>query len=159
MDEKLRRKFFDCSNRLIIMHLHSTVPLEEQRRVFNIPRPGFRKVILSTNIAESSITVTDIKYGKADTQSLTDNWLSWHIALASNAYSDRLLSDETAASRPLGLLGSATHMGVKVELCTARRSGWARYRRPMLSNRHQTLLRHENWQTPYARDRSKYFLC
>ncbi|XP_071517093.1 ATP-dependent RNA helicase TDRD9 [Panulirus ornatus] len=42
--------------------LHSTITQEEQQQVFCIPPVFFRKVILSTNIAESSITVPDIKY-------------------------------------------------------------------------------------------------
>ncbi|NXX45654.1 TDRD9 helicase, partial [Tricholaema leucomelas] len=42
--------------------LHSCVTLEEQSKVF-LPRvPEYRKIILSTNIAESSITVPDVKY-------------------------------------------------------------------------------------------------
>ncbi|NXL84780.1 TDRD9 helicase, partial [Alectura lathami] len=42
--------------------LHSCVTLEEQNNVFLTPVPGYRKVILSTNIAESSVTVPDVKY-------------------------------------------------------------------------------------------------
>ncbi|NXV76589.1 TDRD9 helicase, partial [Atlantisia rogersi] len=42
--------------------LHSCVTLEEQNNVFLPTVPGYRKVILSTNIAESSVTVPDIKY-------------------------------------------------------------------------------------------------
>uniref|UniRef100_A0A671WK84 ATP-dependent RNA helicase TDRD9 n=1 Tax=Sparus aurata TaxID=8175 RepID=A0A671WK84_SPAAU len=48
--------------RLQIYLLHSTVILEEQNGVFQLPVPGYRKVILSTNIAESSLTVPDVKY-------------------------------------------------------------------------------------------------
>nr|XP_046268052.1 ATP-dependent RNA helicase TDRD9 isoform X1 [Scatophagus argus] len=48
--------------RLQIYPLHSTVTLEEQNGVFLLPVPGYRKVILSTNIAESSVTVPDVKY-------------------------------------------------------------------------------------------------
>ncbi|XP_075609122.1 ATP-dependent RNA helicase TDRD9 [Balearica regulorum gibbericeps] len=42
--------------------LHSRVTLEEQSHVFLTTVPGYRKVILSTNIAESSVTVPDVKY-------------------------------------------------------------------------------------------------
>ncbi|NXN95926.1 TDRD9 helicase, partial [Rhinopomastus cyanomelas] len=42
--------------------LHSYVTLEEQSNVFLTAVPGYRKVILSTNIAESAITVPDVKY-------------------------------------------------------------------------------------------------
>ncbi|XP_062595523.1 ATP-dependent RNA helicase TDRD9-like [Saccostrea cucullata] len=49
-------------NNLKIIPLHSTITVEEQTRVFDIPENGQRKVILSTNIAESSITVPDIRY-------------------------------------------------------------------------------------------------
>uniref|UniRef100_A0A4W4EBT1 ATP-dependent RNA helicase TDRD9 n=1 Tax=Electrophorus electricus TaxID=8005 RepID=A0A4W4EBT1_ELEEL len=48
--------------RLQVYPLHSTVTLEEQNGVFLVPLPGYRKVILSTNIAESSVTVPDVKY-------------------------------------------------------------------------------------------------
>ncbi|NXT83202.1 TDRD9 helicase, partial [Zapornia atra] len=42
--------------------LHSCVTLEEQSDVCLATVPGYRKVILSTNIAESSVTVPDVKY-------------------------------------------------------------------------------------------------
>ncbi|NXL47158.1 TDRD9 helicase, partial [Podilymbus podiceps] len=42
--------------------LHSRVTLEEQSNVFLTTVPGYRKVILSTNVAESSVTVPDVKY-------------------------------------------------------------------------------------------------
>ncbi|XP_028993907.1 ATP-dependent RNA helicase TDRD9 isoform X2 [Betta splendens] len=48
--------------RLQVYSLHSSVTLEEQNGVFLPPVPGHRKVILSTNIAESSVTVPDVKY-------------------------------------------------------------------------------------------------
>ncbi|XP_056151357.1 ATP-dependent RNA helicase TDRD9 [Lampris incognitus] len=53
---KLARK------RLQVFCLHSTVTLEEQNGVFLAAFPGYRKIILSTNIAESSVTVPDVNY-------------------------------------------------------------------------------------------------
>ncbi|XP_076283323.1 tudor domain containing 9 protein spindle E isoform X2 [Lasioglossum baleicum] len=45
-----------------IVVLHSSITNEEQQRIFHKPPLGYRRVILSTNIAESSITVPDVKY-------------------------------------------------------------------------------------------------
>jgi ATP-dependent RNA helicase TDRD9 len=42
--------------------LHSSITDDQQRLVFEKPPPGHRKIILATNIAESSITVPDIEY-------------------------------------------------------------------------------------------------
>ncbi|XP_030761090.1 probable ATP-dependent RNA helicase spindle-E [Sitophilus oryzae] len=45
-----------------IVPLHSSLPNDEQAKAFKPSPKGFRKIILSTNIAESSITVADIGY-------------------------------------------------------------------------------------------------
>ncbi|KAL1461994.1 hypothetical protein WDU94_013849, partial [Cyamophila willieti] len=45
-----------------IVVLHSSIPKEQQDLVFTRPPPDKRKIVLSTNIAESSITVPDVKY-------------------------------------------------------------------------------------------------
>jgi len=44
--------------------LHSMISPEAQVKIFHSAPSGFLKVILSTNIAESSITVPDVKYGR-----------------------------------------------------------------------------------------------
>lgn len=42
--------------------LHSTIPVADQQKVFSPPPRGVRRVILSTNIAETSVTIPDVVY-------------------------------------------------------------------------------------------------
>ncbi|PRQ70928.1 hypothetical protein AAT19DRAFT_10468 [Rhodotorula toruloides] len=42
--------------------LHSTVPLADQQAVFEPPPKGIRRIVLSTNIAETSVTIPDVVY-------------------------------------------------------------------------------------------------
>lgn len=51
--------FSPKTGRYIIVPLHSTLSSEEQAQVFKKPRPGVRKIVLSTNIAETSVTIDD----------------------------------------------------------------------------------------------------
>ena len=46
-----------------IVVLHSRMTCDEQKRSFSTPPAGHRRIIISTNIAESSITINDLKYG------------------------------------------------------------------------------------------------
>ncbi|CAD6917747.1 unnamed protein product [Tilletia controversa] len=45
-----------------VLPLHANLSPAEQRRVFNRPKPGHRKIVVSTNVAETSITIDDISY-------------------------------------------------------------------------------------------------
>lgn len=53
---------FEDPSRFKICLLHSTIPKQEQGAIFEPAPNGCRKIILSTNIAETSVTVTDVKY-------------------------------------------------------------------------------------------------
>jgi ATP-dependent RNA helicase DHX29 len=48
------------STNWFIYPLHSTISSEDQQAAFLIPPPGVRKIVLSTNIAETGVTIPDI---------------------------------------------------------------------------------------------------
>lgn len=47
---------------LLVCPLYASLPSHKQQKVFQATPPGCRKVILSTNIAETSITIPGVKY-------------------------------------------------------------------------------------------------
>ncbi|EGN98639.1 hypothetical protein SERLA73DRAFT_107710 [Serpula lacrymans var. lacrymans S7.3] len=53
-------RLFGDDSSFTIYHLHSTLSSESQNRVFEIPPPGVRKIVIATNIAETGITIPDI---------------------------------------------------------------------------------------------------
>uniref|UniRef100_A0A1I8EDV1 Uncharacterized protein n=1 Tax=Wuchereria bancrofti TaxID=6293 RepID=A0A1I8EDV1_WUCBA len=54
--------YAETSKKWIILTLHSTLSTEEQDKVFDIAPLGIRKCILSTNIAETSVTIEQIRF-------------------------------------------------------------------------------------------------
>ncbi|KAI8974320.1 P-loop containing nucleoside triphosphate hydrolase protein [Pilobolus umbonatus] len=63
------RKLFDLisshsklgqSKKFLIIALHSTLSSGDQEKAFDIPPPGIRKIVLSTNIAETGVTIPDV---------------------------------------------------------------------------------------------------
>ena len=56
------RHFRLNSDRTTIYPLHSLMPTVNQKQIFSRPPKGVRKIVLATNIAETSITIDDIVY-------------------------------------------------------------------------------------------------
>ncbi|KAF5187328.1 Dexh-box atp-dependent rna helicase dexh6 [Thalictrum thalictroides] len=61
-EKLLDSPFFKDTSKFVVIPLHSMVPSAEQKKVFKrLPR-GIRKIILSTNIAETAVTIDDVVY-------------------------------------------------------------------------------------------------
>lgn len=49
-------------DQLLIVHCYGGLSMEEQHKMFDPAPPNYRKVVLATNIAETSITIEGIVY-------------------------------------------------------------------------------------------------
>ncbi|XP_074992779.1 3'-5' RNA helicase YTHDC2 isoform X3 [Calonectris borealis] len=56
------KRFADNAHRYQVFMLHSNMQTLDQKKVLKNPPSGVRKIILSTNIAETSITVNDVVF-------------------------------------------------------------------------------------------------
>lgn len=55
-------EYGDQNARWIVLPLHSTLSLADQDKVFDYPPDGIRKCIVSTNIAETSVTIDGVRF-------------------------------------------------------------------------------------------------
>ncbi|CAK5088195.1 unnamed protein product [Meloidogyne enterolobii] len=83
------KEYAEFTKKWIILILHSTLSVEEQQKVFDLAPVGIRKCILSTNIAETSVTIDEVRFvidsGKENlmiydpsirTHKLAETWIS-----------------------------------------------------------------------------------
>ena len=57
-------KLFGDSSRFSIIPMHSSISPTDQRKAFMKPRQGCQKIILGTNILETSVTIADCVCGE-----------------------------------------------------------------------------------------------
>ena len=70
--EELYKKEIFQSSKVLIYPLHSSLSTAEQTAVFEVPPKGVRKIVIATNIAETSITIEDVVY-VVDTSKVKEN--------------------------------------------------------------------------------------
>jgi pre-mRNA-splicing factor ATP-dependent RNA helicase DHX38/PRP16 len=63
--EKMDQLSDDDSPPLLVLPMYSQLPADLQAKIFEAAPDGVRKCIVSTNVAETSLTVDGIKYGKS----------------------------------------------------------------------------------------------
>ncbi|XP_021336395.2 putative ATP-dependent RNA helicase DHX57 isoform X1 [Danio rerio] len=93
------------TNRCVVYPLHSSLSNEEQQAVFTRPQNGVTKIIISTNIAETSVTIDDVVYvidsgrmkekrydASRSMESLEDVWVSRANALQRKGRAGRVAS-------------------------------------------------------------------
>lgn len=93
------------ASRCVVYPLHSTLSNEDQQAVFSRPPEGVTKIIISTNIAETSVTIDDVVYvidsgrmkekrydASKSMESLEDSWVSRANALQRKGRAGRVAS-------------------------------------------------------------------
>ncbi|WRX23403.1 Helicase [Theobroma cacao] len=62
LDKIKVNSFLGDLSKFLVLPLHGSMPTINQREIFDRPPPNKRKIVLATNIAESSITIDDVVY-------------------------------------------------------------------------------------------------
>lgn len=62
LDKIKVNSFLRDPNKFLVLPLHGSMPTVNQREIFDRPPANMRKIVLATNIAESSITIDDVVY-------------------------------------------------------------------------------------------------
>nr|CAI5846287.1 unnamed protein product [Callosobruchus analis] len=90
------KDYSEIKKNWIVLPLHSSLSLEDQDKVFDYPPEGVRKCIISTNIAETSVTIDGIRFvidsGKV-------NRMSYNTNLGVNKLSECNISQDSAKQR------------------------------------------------------------
>uniref|UniRef100_A0A8C3AYW5 ATP-dependent RNA helicase DHX29 n=1 Tax=Cyclopterus lumpus TaxID=8103 RepID=A0A8C3AYW5_CYCLU len=98
-------KRFRDKNRYRIVALHSTLSSKDQAAAFTVPPAGFRKIVLSTNIAETGVTIPDVVF-VIDTGKTKEN--KYHESSQMSSLVETFVSKASALQRQ-GRAGRVQH--------------------------------------------------
>ncbi|XP_016102665.1 ATP-dependent RNA helicase DHX29-like [Sinocyclocheilus grahami] len=79
-----------------LIALHSTLSSQDQSSAFTVPPPGVRKIVLSTNIAETGVTIPDVVF-LIDTGKTKEN--RYHESSQMNSLVETFVSKASALQR------------------------------------------------------------
>ncbi|CAG9856904.1 unnamed protein product [Phyllotreta striolata] len=101
----VHKEFGRRTGKYVLLPLHSSLTSEEQAAIFKKPKPGQRKIVISTNLAETSVTIDDcvfvIDSGKMkekrfdpnrNMESLETTWVTRANALQRKGRAGRVMS-------------------------------------------------------------------
>ncbi|XP_054469162.1 ATP-dependent RNA helicase DHX29 [Anoplopoma fimbria] len=98
-------KRFRDKNRYRIVALHSTLSSKDQASAFTVPPAGVRKIVLSTNIAETGVTIPDVVF-VIDTGKTKEN--KYHESSQMSSLVETFVSKASALQRQ-GRAGRVRH--------------------------------------------------
>ncbi|CAB1452431.1 unnamed protein product [Pleuronectes platessa] len=98
-------KRFRNKNRYKIVALHSTLSSKDQASAFTVPPAGVRKIVLSTNIAETGVTIPDVVF-VIDTGKTKEN--KYHESSQMSSLVETFVSKASALQRQ-GRAGRVRH--------------------------------------------------
>lgn len=73
-----RLKLYPKAPTLLIRMIYAVMPIEKQAKIFDVAPVGGRKVVLATNIAETSLTIEGIRYVVDPGFAKTNSWSASH---------------------------------------------------------------------------------
>lgn len=80
--KQILEEHYGQSSLHMILPVHSRLSTADQTKMFSIPSPGIRKIVLATNVAETSITIPDVVY-VVDSGSHKENRIKERTGIAS----------------------------------------------------------------------------